>query len=92
MMCAVRALNSYIGTHGYQLRRITLATESVFTLQKSIDLTPLLPSAGPTGGLGEAFPASTMSLTIWSAPAAAERAFDILELSGVSYVKRKWAG
>lgn len=36
------------------------------TLQKSMDLTPLLPSAGPTGGDGEACPAPTMSLTIWS--------------------------
>lgn len=33
------------------------------TLQKSIDLTPLLPKAGPTGGLGLACPAPTMSLT-----------------------------
>jgi hypothetical protein len=31
-----------------------------------MDLTPLLPSAGPTGGLGLACPAPTMSLTIWS--------------------------
>ena len=29
-------------------------------------LTPLLPSAGPTGGDGEACPAPTMSLTITS--------------------------
>ena len=36
------------------------------TLQKSMDLTPLLPNAGPTGGEGEAWPAPTMSLTIWS--------------------------
>jgi hypothetical protein len=28
--------------------------------------TPLLPSAGPTGGDGEACPAPTISLTIWS--------------------------
>jgi hypothetical protein len=34
------------------------------TLQKSIDLTPLLPSAGPTGGLGLAWPAPTISFTI----------------------------
>lgn len=33
------------------------------TLQKSIDLTPLEPKAGPTGGEGEACPAPTMSLT-----------------------------
>jgi len=31
-----------------------------------MDFTPLLPSAGPTGGEGEACPAPTMSLTIWS--------------------------
>ncbi len=36
------------------------------TLQKSIDLTPLLPRAGPTGGLGDAWPAPTISLTTWS--------------------------
>jgi hypothetical protein len=36
------------------------------TLQKSILLTPLLPSAGPTGGDGEAWPAPTISLTITS--------------------------
>ena len=35
------------------------------TLQKSIDLTPLEPSAGPTGGDGLAWPAPTISLTIW---------------------------
>jgi hypothetical protein len=29
-------------------------------------LTPLEPRAGPTGGEGEAWPAPTMSLTIWS--------------------------
>jgi len=34
-------------------------------LQKSMDLTPLLPNAGPTGGEGLACPAPTMSLTIW---------------------------
>jgi hypothetical protein len=45
------------------------------TLQKSIDFTPLLPSAGPTGGLGLACPAPTISFTIWS---VAARAFDIL--------------
>lgn len=28
--------------------------------------TPLLPSAGPTGGCGDAAPAPTMSFTIWS--------------------------
>ena len=38
--------------------------EGQCTLQKSIDFTPLLPSAGPTGGLGVACPAPTISLTI----------------------------
>lgn len=38
----------------------------LLTLQKSILLTPLEPSAGPTGGEGDAWPAPTMSLTIWS--------------------------
>jgi hypothetical protein len=40
-----------------------LEKKSELTLQKSILLTPLLPSAGPTGGLGLACPAPTMSLT-----------------------------
>jgi hypothetical protein len=31
-----------------------------------MDFTPLLPNAGPTGGEGDAWPAPTMSLTIWS--------------------------
>lgn len=35
-------------------------------MQKSIDLTPLEPRAGPTGGLGLACPAPTISLTICS--------------------------
>lgn len=38
----------------------------LFTLQKSMLLTPLLPRAGPTGGLGLAWPAPTMSFTIES--------------------------
>jgi hypothetical protein len=38
----------------------------VCTLQKSMDFTPLLPRAGPTGGEGEACPAPTMSLTMTS--------------------------
>ena len=49
--------------------------EGESTLQKSILFTPLLPSAGPTGGLGLACPAPTISFTIWSAVA---RAFDIV--------------
>lgn len=36
------------------------------TLQKSMLFTPLLPSAGPTGGDGDACPAPTINLTIWS--------------------------
>lgn len=50
------------------------------TLQKSIDLTPLDPSAGPTGGDGDACPAPTISLTITS---AACLDFDIVAGYGV---------
>jgi len=32
------------------------------SLQKSIDLTPFAPRAGPTGGVGAALPAGTISL------------------------------
>jgi hypothetical protein len=53
--------------------------ECELTLQKSIDLTPLLPKAGPTGGPGVAWPAPTMSLTTWSGTAAPARALDIME-------------
>lgn len=35
------------------------------TLQKSILFTPRDPNAGPTGGDGDAWPAPTISLTIW---------------------------
>lgn len=52
------------------------------TLQKSIDLTPLLPSAGPTGGLGLAWPAPTISLTMVSTPPAAP--FAALDMVGVA--------
>lgn len=38
--------------------------QCVRTLQKSMLFTPLLPSAGPTGGDGDAWPAPTISLTI----------------------------
>jgi hypothetical protein len=38
------------------------------TLQKSIDFTPFEPSAGPTGGEGEACPAPTISFTMTSLP------------------------
>jgi hypothetical protein len=44
----------------------TLETVGRCTLQKSMLFTPLLPSAGPTGGEGDACPAPTISLTIWS--------------------------
>ena len=47
VMWAVRALNSC-----YQLSRLFQKDYQVRTLQKSMLLTPLLPSAGPTGGLG----------------------------------------
>ena len=43
---------------------LTEECRCVRTLQKSIDLTPLLPSAGPTGGLGLAWPAPTINFTI----------------------------
>ena len=43
-----------------------------FTLQKSMLLTPLLPKAGPTGGLGLAWPAPTISFTIKSLGSAFE--------------------
>lgn len=53
--------------------------QDIQTLQKSIDLTPLLPRAGPTGGLGLAWPAPTISLTIVSTPPAAPfAAFDMV--------------
>lgn len=42
------------------------AVDWISTLQKSIDFTPLLPSAGPTGGEGDAWPAPTISLTMSS--------------------------
>lgn len=45
-------------------RLTTLLMQNVGTLQKSMLLTPLLPKAGPTGGLGLAWPAPTISLTI----------------------------
>lgn len=48
--------------------------EDRHTLQKSMLLTPLLPSAGPTGGEGDACPAPTMSLTMTS---IALRVFDM---------------
>ena len=40
-----------------------LLMQNVGTLQKSMLLTPLLPKAGPTGGLGLAWPAPTINLT-----------------------------
>ena len=47
-------------------KRVENLESGLLTLQKSILLTPLLPRAGPTGGEGDAWPAPTMSLTIWS--------------------------
>jgi hypothetical protein len=58
------------------------------TLQKSIDLMPLLPSAGPTGGLGLAWPAPTMILTTWSMPPTADRALDIFFSVGYCAVSK----
>jgi len=52
------------------------------TLQKSIDLTPLEPKAGPTGGEGEACPAPTMSLTTRFVVAAAF--LDMITVVGLS--------
>lgn len=75
-MWAVRALNSYPRqgkTRQLECSLFPLGAGSLLrtpaaqlTLQKSILFTPLLPRAGPTGGLGLAWPAPTMSLTIWS--------------------------
>jgi IS4 transposase len=48
LMCAVRALNSFAGMSTAVWDR----SDRTHTLQKSMLLTPLLPSAGPTGGLG----------------------------------------
>ena len=58
------------------MRRVG-GNEDGFTLQKSMLFTPLLPSAGPTGGDGDACPAPTISLTIWSV------AIDFLAIVGV---------
>jgi hypothetical protein len=59
-----------------------------FTLQKSMLFTPLLPRAGPTGGEGDAWPAPTISLTIWSFAIAfraivnVDRLFEVLGVCG----------
>lgn len=39
----------------------TCAVLALNSLQKSMDLTPRAPSAGPTGGVGAAFPAGMSS-------------------------------
>lgn len=57
------------------------------TLQKSMLFTPLLPSAGPTGGEGDACPAPTMSLTIWS---LARAFFAMLQELGVAENCSRW--
>ena len=67
------------------MMRILARPERKLTLQKSIDLTPLLPSAGPTGGLGLACPAPMMSLTSWSAMGPDPRALDMT-------TTRRWRG
>ena len=41
---------------------VRCAVRALNSLQKSIDLTPLAPRAGPTGGEGEAFAAGTTIL------------------------------
>jgi len=40
------------------------AVRALNSLQKSIDLTPLDPNAGPIGGVGAAFPAGTSNLIV----------------------------
>lgn len=55
------------------------------TLQKSMLLTPLLPNAGPTGGLGLAWPAPTMSLTNWSLASTFRAISDGSRLDGAVY-------
>lgn len=64
MKFAVRALNSFARKCQQMSRVVAVMLEP--TLQKSIDFTPLDPNAGPTGGDGDACPAPTISLTIWS--------------------------
>lgn len=54
------------------------------TLQKSIDFTPLLPNAGPTGGLGLACPAPTISFTIWSVACFVRDIVDAVVEVGIS--------
>jgi len=49
-----------VGTPGW-----IFAVLALNSLQKSMLLTPLLPSAGPTGGLGLACPAPTINFTNW---------------------------
>jgi len=61
LICAVLALNSCPALSAQASHAAAVAS---LTLQKSMLFTPLLPSAGPTGGLGLACPAPTMSLTI----------------------------
>lgn len=53
LMCEVRALNSFNDSNVSVLTQRWWFTPEL-TLQKSMLLTPLLPSAGPTGGLGDA--------------------------------------
>lgn len=52
-------------------------------------LTPLLPRAGPTGGLGLACPAPTMSFTIWSAAAILRAMADLYFLIKVCLSQRR---
>lgn len=83
--CCVRALNSFVSHRNVRYTEILCEHDRVrggswLTLQKSIDLIPLLPNAGPTGGLGLACPAPTMSRTTWS---TGPRAFDILECAAL---------
>lgn len=69
---------------------LLIGAKESLTLQKSIDLTPLLPSAGPTGGLGLACPAPTMSFTTWSAMVAPR--FDMMAVVRTAVVVEERGG
>lgn len=64
VMCAVLALNSCV-EDGIIMSGLEEIWWGGGTLQKSILFTPRDPNAGPTGGDGDAWPAPTISLTIW---------------------------
>lgn len=68
--CVVRGAGVEFLRRGGISERFEVQCAAEYTLQKSILFTPLDPSAGPTGGLGLACPAPTISLTIWSLASA----------------------